>query len=600
MSSASLRELYLRLAVAAGAFAIVVTETLGAMNALTRPALATGWILALATAIWRVRLRSDRKAVALGFADYFLIAAIGAVLAIIAFVALLSPPNSSDAMAYHLPRVLLWAQQRSVHFFATPYLNQIMLQPFAEYLMLQTYILSGGDHFVNLVQWFGCVTSVIGVSLIAKKFGAGPRGQIIAALICVTLPNGILQASGAKNDYVMAGWLVAAAYFLLKNETISDAIFAGLALGLAIGTKATAYLYAAPLIVAIALPSWRQWRNRLAAIATIVLCALTLNLPQFVRNIGLSGSPLGFAGAFGDERFHWQNETFGWRQTLSNVIRHSTEQVAFRNPEWNQKLYDWAVAAHRAIGAHVDDPATTWTWSKYEPPRNANHETNTPNRWQVPLFLACFAALCFRREWRPMLLYAGALIGGFALFCFYLKWQPFMARMFLPLYVLASVIAGVMVEKIRPSAIPILLCLFLLNNARPYLFENWIRPLKGERSLLRTSRAANYFSDMTQWNDREFYTEAVDAAAQIDCGLWGIDTNIYQLEYPFEALLKERNPQTRFVHTAVAGPSAKYADAEKPCAVLCLNCAGDVKRAQLYSAYKSTRQFGDFLLFAAR
>jgi energy-coupling factor transporter transmembrane protein EcfT len=246
----------------------------------------------------------------------------------------------------------------------------------------------------------------------------------------------------------------------------------------------------------------------------------------------------------------------------------------------------------------VNDPETTWTGWQYAPPRNANHETNAPNRWQVLLFAACFAVLPFRREWRvKMLGYALALIAGFVLFCFYLKWQPFMARMFLSLFVLACPVAGVVVERVRPSFVPVVMCVLLLINARPALFENWVRPLKGERSLLRTPRDLNYFADMTQWNNRDSYLAAVNEASTLGCPVWGIDINDYQLEYPFEALLKARAPGVRFVHTGVRGPSAKYARAEKPCAVLCLDCARDAGRIGEYRNFGSLERFGDFLIF---
>jgi hypothetical protein len=234
-------------------------------------------------------------------------------------------------------------------------------------------------------------------------------------------------------------------------------------------------------------------------------------------------------------------------------------------------------------------------WSKYEPPRYANHEVNAPNRWHLLILAICFAVLPWRS--RALLLYATALIAGFVLFCFYLKWQPFMARMFLPLFVLASPIAGVLGEQIRPAVLQVALCLFLFNNARPFLLENWVRPLKGGRSLLRTSRESNYFADMTQWNNRETYLQAVDAVAGLKCSTVGIDINLLQLEYPFEALLLERDRNSRFVHTGVTGPSAKYAKPADPCAVVCLDCAGDPARLETYRTWGPPRQIGRFLLF---
>jgi hypothetical protein len=545
---------YLKCSVALGAFAVAVTEVLGVTHALTRPALLIAWTLA-AVAV----LRTSRKPsfTPPGLVNGVLIALIAAILGMLGFIALKSPPNSTDAMAYHLPRVLFWAQQRSVNFFPTPYLNQIMLQPFAEYLMLQTYIISGGDRLINLGQWFGCLTSIVAVAAIAKEFGAGLRGQLLAALFCATIPNGILQASGAKNDYLLAAWLACAAYFLLRAPAgnRSDTIFAGLALGLALGTKATAYLFAPGLILAIVIPAWKWWREHRTSIALIALPALALNLPQYVRNIDLSGSPLGFDSAQGDGKFRWKNERFGWQATVSNILRHSSEQLGVRSDRWNRGLFDSVVSFHRYLGLDPNDPSTTFLWSRYEPPRNANHETNAPNRWHLAILALCFLAMPWRAP--RLFFYLCGLAAGFVLFCAYLKWQPYMARMFLPLFVLAC--PAVII--IRPPILQLALVVLLLDTAKPYLLANWVRPLKGPHSILRTTRDDQYFNDLHQWNIQDKYIEEVDAAARSGCPLIGIDINELQLEYPFEVLLRERNPHVQFVHVNVTNQSKKY---EKP------------------------------------
>jgi 4-amino-4-deoxy-L-arabinose transferase-like glycosyltransferase len=608
------RDRFLRTAVAFGVTVVLAAELLGAFGLLRRGPMVIAWSAALLATLargWRARRPAPWRGMRPP-ADPVVLLAIAGCLAIASATAIsaaFSPPNSADAMAYHMPRVVYWAQQGSVRFFPTPYLNQIMLQPMAEYGMLDGYLLSGGDRFVNFGQWFAALASMIGVSAVAKLLGARARGQAIAAVFCATLPSGILAASGAKNDYVMAIWATAAVYFglrLRERPRLVDALFCGAAVGLALLTKATAYLFLPWPLAALLLPmAWRERQRTVRLALAAVLCALAVNLPQYWRNWDLSGSVLGFDSAQGDGFFRWRNEGFGWKQTVSNMLRHTSEQLGGRSPRWNQAVYRFVLAAHRDLGIDVNDPTTTMPWNVFEPPRNANHEANAPNRWHLVLLAVVACVLVWRAVARRDGLraaYALSLVCGFVAFCAYLKWQPFASRLLLPLLVLGAPLAAAVEEagwrRLRPAWIQLAVCLFLLSGARLPALENWVRPLRGPRSVLRVRREDQYFADMTQWNNRDAYFAAVRALEGSACRIIGIDITNLQLEYPLQALVREARPDAQFVHTGVENVSRRYAPpaADVPCAVACLDCLGDDVRLMLYPDFPARVTAGKFVV----
>jgi hypothetical protein len=614
------RDQFLRTVVLLGVAVLAITELLGALHAIRRVPLLVCWaaVLTVATLYTRNRIRPGDFRIPPAVRDpVVLLCAAGsaAILAVTAITAFRSPPNSADAMAYHLPRVVYWAEQASVRFFPTPYLNQIMLQPLTEYFMLHTYVLSGGDHLVNFAQWFGSLVCIIGVSSIAKVFGAGSRGQAIASLFCATLPSGVLAASGAKNDYFMAMWLVAAVYFaarFARSQTPGDGVTAGAALGLALLTKATAYLFAPWLIAAAVLPQVRSFhRSSLRGAGAALACALLLNTPHYARNLELSRSIFGFDSAQGDGVFRWRNQKIGWKQTASNALRNVSDQLGNRSDAWNRRVYDWVVRAHHWIGMDPSDPDTTWPWTVYEAPRNANHEADANSQWHLLVLLLATIVL-LGRAWRggdaQPLLYALALLCGFVAFCAYLKWQLYLARLFLPLLVAGSPVAGAALDRGRTSypylrlGLLLLFCLFLLTTARRPALQNWVRPLQGPRSVFRVPRDDQYFADMSQWNIAPTYTRTAALLRDRDCHLVGIDATNLSLEYPLMALIRERQPAIGFVHTGVSNASIRYPQPVEgvPCAVVCLDCAEDAKRLALYSAFPIRTAVGRFVLFQER
>jgi len=624
-TSIGIRDLFLRAVVAAGVAGFAITEVLGAFGAIRRIPLLLCWMAVVAGAVFMFRSRPGRLDFRIRKTSRDPVVAIcvlgtEAILALTAITAALSPPNSWDALAYHMPRVVYWAEQGSVRFFPTAYLNQITLQPLAEYFMLHSYVLSGGDRLVNFVQWFGSLGSIVGVSSLGGLLGAGRRGQAIAALFCATLPSGILASSSAKNDYFMAMWLVASVYFaarFVRSSKTSDALACGAALGLALVTKATAYLFAPWLLIAVvatgAIPRARALTSRVlagfaSAVILALLLALLINTPQYARNFQLSGSILGFDSPYGDGLFRWKNDTFGWRQTYSNILRNVSDQLGGRGEKWNRQVYAWTLRAHQRLGIDINDPATTWRFASFAPPQNTNHEANANSKWHI-LILWLATVVVARRAWRTRniapLLYAAALFCGFVAFCAYLKWQPYEARLFLPLLVAASPLAGLALDY-DPRGFPlhphlvlqIVLCIFLLSTARRPALENWLRPLEGPASVFRVARDDRYFTDIAQLHNAAAYQKSAQLLATWRCQAIAIDSTNLPLEYPLMALLREQQPGTTFVHAGVQNASRRLRPPVPgaPCAVVCLDCAGDQQRQALYSSRGAT-QVNEFIIF---
>ncbi len=338
-------------------------------------------------------------------------------------------------------------------------------------------------------------------------------------------------------------------------------------------------------------------------------CALALNTPHYVRNYDLSGSIMGFDSAQGNGFFRWRNEQLGWKQTLSNVLRNGSEQLGSPSESWNQGVYNVVLGVHRRLGMDVNDPATTWRWSTYAAPKNANHEANAPNRWHLAVLFVMSSILAWRalqgRD-RERALYALSLVCGFIAFCAYLKWQPYFTRLLLPLFVLGAPLTsdigniGFSVSlRFARLIIPIAFCLFLLDNAKHPLLDNWVRPLRGPKSVLHTPRADQYFADMSQWDNAPAYKKTVELLAHTQCQTIGIDTANLQLEYPLQVLLRERKPGTVFIHAGVENVSKRYQQPSSapPCAVVCLDCAGDAKRMQLYSGFRNSVLLDKFVIF---
>jgi Dolichyl-phosphate-mannose-protein mannosyltransferase len=593
-----------------GIVVVLITELLSLPRELTRMNLTLAWLavdgVALVCAWWvaphkvmmkellRYGERSCQVLTSLMTTRMLWLWGLGAIVLLVAIVALLSPPNTTDAMTYHMPRVMYWMQQRSVAFYPAADYRQLHMPPWSEFAMLHIHILFGSDRFDPLVQWFCFLGSIIGVSLLAQRLGASPRGQLLAAIVCATIPQGILEASGAKNDYVMAFWCVALTYYLLaikQQPTWPHALGMGGALGLAWLTKGTANIFSFALVVTWIL-AW-PWRAKLRALRflpLVLLLAIAINAGHFVRNYRLYGSPLGPKVEEPSAAYvKYTNDVLTASTLVSNSVRNLGLHLGTPIQTVNRTLEQGIAAIIHAVGEEVNNPQTTWGGNTFQIPEMSRHEAvagNPLHLMLIVLTLVVFISWALRRRGKAAAIYAASLVLAFEFFCALLKWQPWHTRLHLPLFVLWAAPVGMMLGEIRSRAVIHGVSLLLFLQASPFVLANQLRPLvfDGMFNILSQDRSALYFSDGRHL--LEAYRTATALIKKQGCRHVGLDATLFSFEYPLLALLDVDRGKRSITHVGVQNLSARYGEVDEGvelCAVICLGCAAAIEKWKAYT-----------------
>lgn len=532
------------------------------------------------------------------------------IIAMIGLIAFVAPPNEWDSMAYHMSRVMHWAQNHSVANYPTNILRQLTHSPWSEFVLLHLQILSGGDRFANLVQWFSMIGSLLGVSLIAKMFGADERGQVFASIVAAAIPMGILQASTTQNDYVVSFWLVCFVYYLLltmrNSSNMSYLFMAAASLGLAIFTKGTAYIYAFPFMTWFVLRGIKTLRWRLLMpLCVFIIIIISINIGHYVRNYNLSGSPVIPANearhTYSGGVYKATNDAFTFPIFVSNMVRSISLHLGTPVRRFNLVMEKEIERLHLFLGIDINDPRTTIPHNEFHVPRLSTFEANAGNPIHFLLILTVIFYVMFRRGLtchKDMLSYIAVITCSFLLFTFLIRWQPWLSRLHLPLFVLWSPVIAVVLadfhrKKIAGSVIVVLalsaLLWVLFNYNRPLIFsvDNEEEERSGNlvlssRNIWNTERSDQFFIFNLSGYLKP-YKEATDLVKAAGCSDVGLSLAGNNLEYPFWVLLQEGNHnKVRIKHVDIVNISSVIPEKHPfndftPCAIISTGHEGEKK-----------------------
>ena len=205
-----------------------------------------------------------------------------------------------DSLWYHMPFAAEMAHSHSVtgfHYTETIFTNWLYPQN-SELLHAVGILLTERDTLSLFINFGFLALAFLAAWCIGRPYGRGHLTVAAAAVLleCHTLV--VREPGAAKNDVVAAALLLAVVAILVNAWRGKDnacapgwpLAAAGLAVGLAVGTKSTALALAAALTVAVIVlaPAGRRW----AAAAWWFLPALAGGGFWYLRNLIAAGNPL--------------------------------------------------------------------------------------------------------------------------------------------------------------------------------------------------------------------------------------------------------------------------------------------------------------------
>jgi len=557
-------------AAAWGTWLALSSEALSALNQLTPAGLMAAWLLAAAL----LGLPASRRAVVSGarvawaeinalrtwdaFEKLLLGGLILEALLLLA-VAWAAPPNTNDAMQYHLARVMHWLQNGSLAHYPAAVERQLWQPPWAELVILNLLGLGGSDRWANLVQWGAFLGTWLGASGLAALMGAGRKGQLLVAWTCATLPMGILQATGSQNDLVTSFWLMGVLLLTVKahqgSTQVAEGKFAGLRLtewaglsamvALGLLTKGTFAVFVLPVLAWLLVSALRAihksptggWRRLTIAVMIGAGLVLLINGPHWMRNIQTYRNPFGPVEA----QAALSNQPVGAAALYTNLLRNTARQIALPWPLYNSALKRAVQELHALAGMGVTEQNFTHApdGQEFSVRFSEKNEELAGNPLHFGVVSAALLAGIFSKRRNPAQLALGlTLTVGYLAFSLLFRWQPWGNRLLLPLFVAGATLLGVWLERwkvpmqwvaagiLLAGALPAL----LVNTARPVLA--WQRPPQEPFSVFTANRGYLQFI-----NAPEYYNPWISLSVE----------------------LKERAPQCREVGFWVSNGEPEYA-----------------------------------------
>jgi len=331
-------------------------------------------------------------------------------------------------------------------------------------------------------------------------------------LLAATLSMGILQSSSTQNDLVLASFFLVFLVFIQKyHRNWQSTIWAGIAMGLSMATKGTAYLllfFPGLLIGLHAAMISRNFRLNLLRLMAIVTTAVCLNIGIYMRSFETTGKIM----TGGNTAYFI--ETTSPKLAVLNMLKHFLLHCLLpdhsyaigrfahdgsflkRHADFEAKTNARLIQYCQQCLPDIDAPEITWKDNPLSSIVSDIHEDFSGDTLHFLLFICSLAFLFRRRHNRASSkIYLPAICLTWLLCAALLKWNIWQARLHLPVMFAWMPWSAIQLSEASSRKLRIFLTCLLLVNGTYTVFFGKPRPLSGKINQLLTRN----------WRDRREY-----------------------------------------------------------------------------------------------
>lgn len=599
-------DLFLRSVVIWNFWSFALVEILSCFKCLNRISLWIGWgipdvILLIVFSVLFVRNRKTIRETAgihIEKPDLQQVFLCGIGIVVLA-LSLLTVPYNWDSMTYHLPRIMQWAQNRSVAHYAANDVRQLASPVLAEFINVQVYLLSGKtDLFFNLLQSVSYLANAWIIYEIAIKIGAQKKYAGLSTLLFMTMPIAFSEALNTQVDLFATLWLLIFVYYyidFLETDKITADHSSVLKCMIMASCISLGYLSKPSVNVGMGcLLLWlfikcvlRQdnWREIIKLILLAVPVVFLPLVPEWVRNYQ-TFSALGDPSVGARQIVGTIKPNYVIANLIKNFAQNWPNIYLYDSAEWMAKI---VVIIVSILGVNMNDVSISEDGQEYimnEAPAY-NHDSAT-NPVVMITAVICFlwCIMHWKRHKSRGNRYTIYSMTVFIIFCAIVRWEPYVTRYMLSYLALLCPAIGYQAqlissegkaESIRKAFVPILyfLCFTELFSLVRFHQERWHEEA--------AQRPIGYFAKNRAI--RPEYDEVFLWLQENGYQTLGIKVGAMCYEYPMWIMMD--NPDFRIENVLVENESRKYEDMQyvPDCLIMDMrNAENEVEvHGQLYS-----------------